>query len=73
MVMAHIKMGSRREAVKLLESILKLQDSEGGLPYATENLRFQFSKNPSVAGTAWLVMVISALEDENIQNLFWEP
>jgi hypothetical protein len=72
-VMAQIKMGGRREAVKLLESILKLQDSEGGLPYATENLRFQFSQDPSVAGTAWLVMVISALEDENIQNLFWEP
>jgi len=25
-----------------------------------------------VAGTAWLVMVISALEDENILKLFWE-
>ena len=31
------------------------------------------STNPSVAGTAWLVIVISALEDENIQKLFWEP
>jgi len=70
--MAHIKMGNSREAVELLESVLNLQDPDGGLPYATETLRFQFSQNPSVAGTAWLVMVISALEDENILKLFWE-
>lgn len=70
--MAYIKMGNSREAVELLESVLTLQDPEGGLPYATETLRFQFSRNPSVAGTAWLVMVISALEDENILKLFWE-
>ena len=70
--MAHIKMGNSREAVEILESVLSLQDPDGGLPYATESLRFQFSQNPSVAGTAWLVMVISALEDENILKLFWE-
>jgi hypothetical protein len=71
--MANIKMGNNREAVEILESVLSLQDPDGGLPYATESLRYQFSTNPSVAGTAWLVMVISALEDENIQKLFWEP
>ncbi len=70
--MAYIKMGEKEQAVELLNSILKLQDEEGGLPYATEYLRFQFSDNPSVAGTAWLVMVISALEDDNILQLFWE-
>jgi len=70
--MAYIKMGKKEQAVELLQSILKLQDEEGGLPYATEYLRFQFSDNPSVAGTAWLVMVISALEDDNILQLFWE-
>ncbi len=70
--MAYIKMGNNRKAVEILESVLSLQDPDGGLPYATETLRFQFSKNPSVAGTAWLVMVISALEDENILKLFWE-
>ncbi len=70
--MAYIKMGQNQQAIELLQSVLKLQDKEGGLPYATEYLRFQFSTNPSVAGTAWLVMVISALEDENILRLFWE-
>ena len=71
--MAYIKMGQNQQSIELLQSVLKLQDEEGGLPYATESLRFQFSKNSSVAGTAWLVMVISALEDQNIQKLFWGP
>ena len=70
--MAYIKAGKNKKAIELVQSILKLQDSEGGLPYATESLRFQFSRNPSVAGTAWLVMVLSALEDDNIIQLFWE-
>lgn len=70
--MAYIKAGKEKKAKELLQSILKLQNKDGGLPYATEYLRFQFSKNPSVAGTAWLVMVISALEDDNILQLFWE-
>ncbi len=71
--MAYIKMGQNQQSIELLQSVLKLQDEEGGLPYATESLQFQFSKNSSVAGTAWLVMVISALEDQNIQRLFWGP
>ncbi len=70
--MAQIKIGDKVKAEQILKSMIHLQDSEGGLPYATENLKFQFSKNPSVAGTAWLVMAISAIEDDNIKNLFWE-
>ncbi len=70
--MAQLKMGKNKKAEEIIQSMIHLQDSEGGLPYATEYLKFQFSKNPSVAGTAWLVMAISAIEDENIKNLFWE-
>ena len=70
--MAYIKMGKKEQARELVKSILELQDEEGGMPYATEHIRFQFSDNSSVAGTAWLVMVISALEDDNILQLFWE-
>ncbi len=69
--MAFLKMKKNDQAVEVIKSMIKLQDEEGGLPYATENLRYQFSRNSSVAGTAWLVMVISALEDENALNLFW--
>jgi len=69
--MANLKLKKNDQAVEVIKSMIKLQDEEGGLPYATEHLLYQFSKNSSVAGTAWLVMVISALEDENTLNLFW--
>ena len=58
--MAYLKLGKNKEATDLIKLMVELQDKEGGLPYATENLRYQFSDNPSVAGTAWLVMVIAA-------------
>ncbi len=70
--MAHIKLDQKPEAKALLESMLALQDETGALPYATESLRFQFSTNPSVAGTAWLVMAIAAYEQDRVRDLFWE-
>ena len=70
--MAYLKLKKNEKAIELVKWMVKLQDREGGLPYATEHLRYQFSKNSSVAGTAWLVMVISALEDQRNLNLFWQ-
>ena len=70
--LAYLKLGKIEQAVEVIEAMVALQDKEGGLPYATENLRYQFSDNSSVAGTAWLVMVIAALEDENNLRLFWQ-
>lgn len=70
--MAYLKLDKIEQAVEVIEAMVALQDKEGGLPYATEDLRYQFSDNSSVAGTAWLVMVIAALEDENNLNLFWQ-
>jgi hypothetical protein len=70
--MAYLKLGKNEAADDLVKMMVDLQDKEGGLPYATENLRYQFSDNSSVAGTAWLIMVIAAMEDENNLNLFWQ-
>ena len=70
--MAYLYLNKNERAKELLKSMIELQDKEGGLPYATEYLRYQFSMNSSVAGTAWLVMVIASMEDENILKLFWQ-
>jgi len=70
--MAYLKLDNKKTAMDLIKAMVDLQDKEGGLPYATENLRYQFSDNSSVAGTAWLVMVIAALEDEKNLRLFWQ-
>ncbi len=70
--MAHLKLGQKPQAKALIEAMLDLQDDTGALPYATEDLRYQFSTNPSVAGTAWLVMTVAAYEQERVRDLFWE-
>ena len=69
--MAYLKLGQVERAKRVISGIVGLQDQAGGFPYATENMRFQFSRNPSVAGTAWLIMAVSALEDETVRGLFW--
>jgi len=69
--MADIKLGRKKDAKKIISGIVKLQDAKGGVPYATESILYQFSDNPSVAGAAWLIMTISALEDEGVRELFW--
>jgi hypothetical protein len=69
--MAHLKLGEESKAKKIIEQIASLQDSDGGIPYATSDIRFQFSTNPSVAGTAWFVMAVAALENPDVQALFW--
>ncbi len=70
--LAYLKLDKYEQAVEVIEAMVALQDKEGGLPYATEDLRYQFSDNSSVAGTAWLVMVIAVLEDKNNFKLFWQ-
>ena len=70
--LAYLKLKQNKQAAEVIKAMVALQDKEGGLPYATEALRYQFSDNSSVAGTAWLVMVIAALEDERNLRLFWQ-
>ena len=70
--LAYLKLNKTEQAEEIIKAMVALQDKEGGLPYATEDLRYQFSDNSSVAGTAWLVMVIAALENESNLKLFWQ-
>jgi hypothetical protein len=55
----------------------KLQelDPNGGLfytAYSGEEV-IDFPRAPSMAGTAWFVMVLRAMEDEVMLNAFWGP
>lgn len=69
--MAYLKLGYRKKAIEIIDSVLKLQTVDGGVKYADRSLKFMFSENPSVAGTAWLVMVLDALENKGSELLFW--
>lgn len=70
--MALLKAGKRSEAKKVIQQILKMQTKSGGVRYATKEVLFQFSTSPSMAGTAWLVMVLYAMDNPHLLDLFWE-
>lgn len=69
--MAYLKLAHPDKTKVILKEIMKLQKERGGLLYATQEIPFQFSPTPSVAGTAWFIMVIEALEDPRDFELFW--
>lgn len=68
---AFIKNGKPEKALDILTDIAGLQDADGGIPYATLNLEFQFSENPSVASAAWFVFASVLLENPSLNRLFW--
>jgi len=59
MAMAYRKLGNENRSQHLVNQIKMLQDAEGGIPYSTRtDLSIEFQTWPSVAGTAWLVMML---------------
>ena len=66
-----LKLGDSKRAENILEALKYFQTPSGGLMYATKDVPYQFSTSPSVAGTAWFIMVSQSLKNENLKNLFW--
>jgi hypothetical protein len=69
--LSHLKLGNREQAEKIVASVLKSQNDFGALSYADTSIPFQFSDNPSVASTAWLLMVLASLNSQQDLDLFW--
>lgn len=69
--MAYLKAGRVEAAEQIVWDILKMQVNSGGIRYATQDIPFQFSPSPSMAGTAWMAMVLFAMEDQRLLDLFW--
>jgi hypothetical protein len=68
---AYMKGGQKAEAMEILEAMLPLS-VEGGLQYATVDVPYQFSTDPSVASTAWFVMVVEMLRKPELNASFWD-
>jgi hypothetical protein len=68
---AYMKGGQKAKAVEIVEAMLPLS-VEGGLQYATVDVPYQFSTDPSVASTAWFVMVVEMLRKPELNALFWD-
>ncbi len=69
--MARTRLGLRDGAISIIRSMTRLQGPDGGIPYATEEVPFQFSRESAAASAAWLVMCVSALEDNRAAARFW--
>lgn len=70
--MAYLKAGKIEKTKEIVSEVVKMQGPSGGILYSTREVPFQFSPSPSMAGSAWLAMVIQALEDPRLRQLFWE-
>ena len=70
-IMAKIKLGKIKEAMRDTKNTLLAQGNDGALPYATNEIEFQFTTAPSVASTAWFIMVGRALQDRKMRAAFW--
>ena len=44
---------------------------DGGFRYATQVVPYQFTVHPSVASTAWFVITIEIMKNNQINTLFW--
>ncbi len=68
---AYIKSGQAEKAMGIVEAMLPLS-VVGGMRYATVEIPYQFSIDPSVASTAWFVMVVEMLRKPELNASFWD-
>lgn len=69
--LAYVRAGDRFKAEDIVKQVLKYISNSGGIRYASKYIPHEFSSEPSVASTGWLIMVLGDLEDNEIAKLFW--
>jgi len=69
--LAALRLGRRERATQILDQLEKLRQPNGGLPYFTIDVPFEFDTLPSVAGTVWVELV--RYELEHSQETLWRP
>ena len=77
--MAYLKLNNKKKAQQIINEMSQLQTFDnrgnyGGLFYSVYNKNeiTDFARAPSVGGTAWFLMVWSALNNQETLNSFWE-
>ena len=66
--LAHVRHADAARATKLVTDVAKMREG-GGIRYGTREFPYEFSAAPSVAGTAWHVIVQEELNTQTKQ--FW--
>jgi hypothetical protein len=68
--LAFARLGDASRARAIVAEVLKLR-ADGGIRYASHSLPFEFAADPSVAATAWHVIVEEALRLPAAPGLWW--
>jgi hypothetical protein len=68
---ANVKAGNWDNAHEIIRRLLPL-NVNGGFQYATQFIPYQFSVYPSVASTAWFVITVEIMKNDQINTLFWD-
>lgn len=69
--LAHLRMGQIQRARKIVERLRSLQVEGSGLRYASREVPHQMADVPSVAASAWLVLVAENMAGNNLAQAFW--
>ncbi len=69
--LAYWRTGNPRAAIEILKNMGEMQDVEGGIPYSTRHIPFQFSTAASAASAAWYVILAEVLRNPVSDALFW--
>ncbi|MFQ5695651.1 MAG: hypothetical protein ACE5HB_06660 [Terriglobia bacterium] len=70
--LAYLRLGQSERARKIVSALRPLQTEDSGLRYASKEVPYQMSEAPSVASSAWLVLVTEALAGNPRAELFWQ-
>ena len=68
---AHGKAGNQGAAQEIVEAMHAYRHDNGGFQYADREVPHQFTTYRSVASTAWYVLAVAVLENEEVRRLFW--
>jgi hypothetical protein len=69
--LAALRMGRRDRAREILEQLETLRQPNGGMPYFTIEVPFEFDTQPSLASTVWVELVRYELEHSPTQETLW--
>lgn len=68
---AYVRANREEDAIEILRDSIALME-QGGIRYASEAVDYQFNKDPSVASTAWFIMVAEMLKGNPRAGRFWD-
>jgi hypothetical protein len=69
--LAYLRAGQPVRARQVVQGLRPLQERQGGVRYASMEVPYEMTDAPSVAGSAWWVLVARALSGDSLAQQIW--